>query len=100
MVYFDTIFVNKQTFDLDMHKQVMESKFLVELNNSPLYKELLNLTRFLEWLDFKVSYVVFNWIQWLEVFYPQKGFKVHWTMEMMELSNKVVEWAKFTQIVF
>lgn len=44
--------------------------------------------------------MVFNWIQWLEVFYPQKGFKVHWTMEMMELSNKVVEWAKFTQIVF
>ncbi len=41
--------------------------------------------------------MVFNWIQWFEVFYPQKGFKVHWIVEMMELSNKVVEWAKFTQ---
>jgi hypothetical protein len=41
--------------------------------------------------------VVFNWIQRFEFFYPQKGLKVHWTVEMMELSNKVVEWAKFTQ---
>jgi hypothetical protein len=53
--------------------------------------------RFLEWLDYKVSYVVFNWIQWFEMFYLQKGFKVHWILEMMELSNKVAEWAKFIQ---
>ncbi len=41
--------------------------------------------------------MVFNWIQWFEVLYLQKGFKVHWIVEMMELSNKAVEWAKFTQ---
>lgn len=30
MVYLDTTFVNKQTFDLDMYKQVMEIIFLVD----------------------------------------------------------------------
>jgi hypothetical protein len=35
MVYLDTTFVNKQTFDLDMYKQVMENNFLVELNDFP-----------------------------------------------------------------
>jgi hypothetical protein len=63
MAYLDTTFVNKQTFDLDMYEQVMEFIFLVELNNSPRYKESLNLMRFLEWFDYKVSYVVFNCIQ-------------------------------------
>jgi hypothetical protein len=63
MAYLDTTFVNKQTFDLDMYEQVMEFIFLVELNNSPRYKESLNLMRFLEWFDYKISYVVFNCIQ-------------------------------------
>jgi hypothetical protein len=30
MVYLDTTFVNKHTFDLDMYKQVMEIIFLVD----------------------------------------------------------------------
>jgi hypothetical protein len=39
MAYLDTTFANKQTTALDMYKQVMESKFLVELNISPQYKD-------------------------------------------------------------
>jgi hypothetical protein len=34
MAYLDSTFVKKQSFGLDKDKKVMESKFLMELNNS------------------------------------------------------------------
>jgi hypothetical protein len=34
MVYFNFAFVNKQIYDLDKYKQLIESKFLVEQKTS------------------------------------------------------------------
>jgi hypothetical protein len=86
MAYLDSTFVNKQAFRMDKYKQVMESKFLVELNGFLEYTKLLNLTWFLEWFDCKVSNVVFNLMQWFEVFYSKKD-KAHWFVEVTKLCN-------------
>ncbi len=53
MVYLDFAFVNKHAFGLKKCKQIMESKFLVEINNFLKY-ELQDSSRFLEWLECKV----------------------------------------------
>jgi hypothetical protein len=58
MAYIDNTFVSKQAFIVENYKQVMESKFLVEVNGFLEYTKLLNLLGFLEWLDCKVSNVV------------------------------------------
>jgi hypothetical protein len=64
------------------------------INNSSKYIKLLNSTRFLEWFDYKVSNATYNLMQWFENFYSQKD-KAHWTMEVMELWDKVAWHAKF-----
>ncbi len=53
MVYLHFVFVNNQAFGQNKCKQIMESKFLMEINNSLKY-ELQNSPRFLEWLECKV----------------------------------------------
>ncbi len=52
MAYLDSTFVNKQAFRMDKYKQVMESKFLVELNG------------FLEYTKFVKFNMVFGMV-WL-----------------------------------
>jgi hypothetical protein len=80
MAYLDNTFVSKQAFIMEIYKQVMESKFLVELKGFLEYTKLLNLLGFLEWLDCKVSNVASNLMQWFEVFYSQKD-KAYWFVE-------------------
>jgi hypothetical protein len=63
MVYFDFAFVNNQAFGLNKCKEIMESKFLVEIKNSLKY-ELQNFPRFLEWLECKVLDATSNLMQW------------------------------------
>jgi hypothetical protein len=64
MVYLDFAFVSKQAFGLNKCKQIMESKFLVQINNFLKY-ELQNSPRFLEWLECKVLDATSNLTQWL-----------------------------------
>jgi hypothetical protein len=61
MVYFNFAFVNKQTYDLDKYKQLIESKFLVE-QKIPYnkYMDPHNFLGFLEWLQCKVLNVTSN----------------------------------------
>jgi hypothetical protein len=66
------------------------------INNFSEYTKLLNSIRFLEWFDCKVSNATFNLMQWFEIFYSQKD-KAHWTMEVMELWDKVAWQAKFSK---
>jgi hypothetical protein len=51
MAYLDGAFGNKQGIGLKKYKQVMENKFLVELNESLQYNELQNVKGFLKWFE-------------------------------------------------
>jgi hypothetical protein len=75
MPYLDTTFVNKQASDMDKYKHVM-GKALGGTKWFLGVHKLLNLTRFLESLDCKVSYFSSNFMQWFAIFYPQKD-KAH-----------------------
>jgi hypothetical protein len=44
-------------------------------------------------------YVATNLLQWFDVFYPQKD-KVHWTIEVASLSEKISWWAKLSKNLF
>jgi len=67
--YLNFVFVNKQTCGLNKYKQVIESKNLMELNNSPKYIKLHNFPKFLEWLKCKVKDVMSNLMQWFDFFF-------------------------------
>ncbi len=64
MAYLNGDFVNKQGIGLKKYKQVVESKFLVELNESSQYNELQNSKGFSKWFECKISYVITNLLQW------------------------------------
>ncbi len=64
MAYLDGVFVNKQGTSLKKYKQVMENKFLVELNESSQYNELQNSKGFLKWFQWKNLDVITNLLQW------------------------------------
>jgi hypothetical protein len=88
MAYLDGVFVSKQGTSLKNYKQVMEHKFLVELNDLLHYTKLQNFKRFLEWFECKISDVATNLLQWFDVFYPQRD-KVHWTTKVVNLWEKI-----------
>jgi hypothetical protein len=64
MAYVDGAFMNKQGIGLKKYKQVMESKFLVELNESSQYNEHQNSKGFSKWFECKISYVTKTLLQW------------------------------------
>jgi hypothetical protein len=70
MTYFDNVFVSKQRIGLGS-KQVMENKFLVELDDSPQYTKLWKSKRFSEWFEWKFLDAAKNLLQWFDVLYPQ-----------------------------
>jgi len=72
MAYFDDAFVSKQGTSLEKEKQVIEHKFLAELNSSLQYTELQNFEGFSKWFECKFSNGTTNLLQWFDVFYPQK----------------------------
>jgi hypothetical protein len=58
-------FVNKQGIGLKKYKRVMESKFLVELNESSQYNEPQNSKGFSKWFECKISDVTTKLLQWV-----------------------------------
>jgi len=88
MAYFDGAFVNKQIIGLEKYKQVMEHKFLAELDESLQYTELWIFERFLEWFECKILDSATNLLQWFDVLYPQKD-KVFWTMKVRTCGFRV-----------
>lgn len=64
MAYLDGAFVSKQIIHMEKYKQIMENKFLVELNSSMQYNKLQNFKGFLMWFECNVSNVVTNLLQW------------------------------------
>ncbi len=71
----------------------MENKFLAKLDGSLQYTKLQNFEGFSKWFECKLPYVATNLLQW---FYPQED-KVHWTMEVASLWEKISWWAKFSK---
>ncbi len=55
-----------------------------------------NFKRFSKWFKCEVLYVILNLLQWFEVFYAQND-KVHWTMEVVDLWDKISWWVKFSE---
>ncbi len=60
MAYLDDVFMSKQGNGMEKYKQVMEHKFLAELNGSLQYIELQNFERFPKWFERKFSDVPTN----------------------------------------
>jgi hypothetical protein len=54
MAYLDNAFMSKQVTSLEKYKQIMENKFLVELDDSTQYIKLQNSKGFLEWFECKI----------------------------------------------
>jgi hypothetical protein len=55
---------------LEKYKQIMEHKFLVELDNSSQYTKLWNFEVFSKWFECKILNVTTNLFQWFDVLYP------------------------------
>jgi hypothetical protein len=66
----------------------MENKSLVELYGSPQYMELQNFVEFSKWFECEIFDVIINLLQWCDD-------KVHWTIEVVSLWDKISWWAKF-----
>jgi hypothetical protein len=60
MAYLDGAFVNKQRTSHKKYWEVMEHKFLAELNGSLQYTELQISNRFLKWFELKISHLATN----------------------------------------
>ncbi len=73
MAYFNNAFVRKQVISLEKCKQIMENKFLVELDDSPQYIELQNSKGFFEWFECKILDVATNLLQWCDCPLSTKG---------------------------
>jgi hypothetical protein len=54
MAYLDGAFAKKQGIGLKKYKQVMEHRFLVELDSSSQYTKLQIFEGFLEWFECKI----------------------------------------------
>jgi len=76
MAYLDGVFMSKQGIGMEKYMQVMEHKFLIELDGSLQYIKLWNSKGFLEWFECKILDVATNLLQWFDVLHPQKD-KVH-----------------------
>jgi len=76
MTYLDGVFMSKQGIGMEKYMQVMEHKFLIELDGSLQYIKLWNSKGFLEWFECKILDVATNLLQWFDVLHPQKD-KVH-----------------------
>jgi hypothetical protein len=72
----------------------MEHNFLVELDGSSQYTKIWTSKVFLEWFECKILDSGTNLLQWFDGLYPQK-VKVHWTIEVVSLWEKISWWAKF-----
>jgi len=93
VAYFNGTFVSKQGIGLEKCMQVMEHKFLVELNGSLQYTKLWISKGFLEWFECKFLDLATNVLQWFDVICPQKK-KVFWTTKVAGLWEKISWWAK------